>query len=35
MHLRALVAVIVTTVLMLLPIAWSDTACERYKARFM
>ena len=35
MPLRALVAVIVTTVVMLVPRAWADTAWERYKARFM
>ncbi|CTQ00749.1 exported hypothetical protein [Klebsiella variicola] len=35
MPLRALVAVIVTTAVMLVPRAWADTAWERYKARFM
>ncbi len=34
MPLRALVAVIVTTVVMLVPVAWADTAGS-YKARFM
>ena len=35
MPLRALVAVIVTTAVMLVPRAWADTARERYKAPFM
>ncbi|VFS87165.1 Endoglucanase precursor [Raoultella terrigena] len=35
MSLRALVAVMVTTTMMVLPRAWADTAWESYKSRFM